>query len=449
MRPMRSALWFAAISAVALGVACRAPSAGVPVRSTPPAEAPRRNAAAPTYAFINGRWLRRGRFESGTLYAVAGVFRTARPSRVDSTVDLAGGYAIPPFGDAHSHGLAAPALLDTLRDAYVAEGTFYVQVLSNRRSATDLVRARFNAPCTLDVVYANGGLTSTLGHPFEIQESKAMGRFDLRAAMTSGVEDVKRSRVSEGDGYWFVDSVADLDRQWPAILAGKPGVIKVFLLFAEDSAARRQLDAAPAAWYYHGMSAATVRAVVQRAHAAGLRVVAHVESARDLQIAAEAGVDVAAHMPGAAPLAGLDSVYRVTDDLAALVAARGMIVIPTAVLARESTTPERLASVRALEGENLRRLKAHGVRMAIGRDSYAATAREEFLWLAGLDVWDAPGLLALWSEATPRSIFPGRAIGRLDDGYEASFLVLRSNPLENVRAVENISVRVKQGCVLN
>jgi hypothetical protein len=449
MRPMCSAVCCAAISAVALAVACRVPSAAVPLHSTPPAEVARRNPGAPTYAFINGRWLQHGRFESGTLYAIDGVFRTARPSRVDSTIDLAGGYALPPFGDAHSHSLAAPALLDTMRNAYVAEGTFYVQVLSNRRSATDLVRARFNAPCALDVVYANGALTSTLGHPFEILEAKAMGRFDLRAAMSSGAEDLKRSRVGEGDGYWFIDSVGDVDRQWPAILAGKPDVIKVHLVFAEDSVVRRQLDAAPAAWYYHGMSAASVRAVVQRAHAVGLRVVAHIESARDLQIAAEAGVDVAAHLPGAAPLAGLDSVYRVSDDLAALVAARGMIVIPTAVLARESTTPERLAPVRALQRENLRRLRAHGVRMAIGRDSYAATAREEFVWLAGLDVLDAPSLLALWSEATPRSIFPGRAIGRLDDGYEASFLVLRSNPLENPRAVEEISLRVKQGCVLN
>jgi imidazolonepropionase-like amidohydrolase len=449
MRRMCSALWCAAIVLAALAPACRAPSAAISASPVSSADIARRGSVGRTYAYTNGRWLRNGRFESGTMYAVDGVFRATQPSHVDSTIDLGGGYAIPPFGDAHSHSLGAPALLDTMRKAYLAEGTFYVQVLTNRRSSTDLVRARFNTPCALDVVYANGALTSTLGHPFEIQESKAMGRFDLRAAMTSGVEEVKRSRVAEGDGYWLIDSVADLERQWPAILAGKPDVVKVFLVFAEDSAVRRQLDAVPAAWYYHGMSAATVRAVVQRAHAAGLRVVAHVESARDLQIAAESGVDVAAHMPGASPLAGLDSVYRVSDDLAALVAARGMIVIPTAVLARESTAPDRLAAVRVLERENLRRLKAHGVRMVIGRDSYAATAREEFLWLAGLGVWDTPSLIALWSEATPRSIFPGRAIGRLDDGYEASFLVLRSSPLENLRAVEDITLRVKQGCVLN
>ena len=47
-----------------------------------------------------------------------------------------------------------------------------------------------------------------------------------------------------------------------------------------------------------------------------------------------------------------------------------------------------------------------------------------------------------------RSIFPGRRIGRLVEGYEASFLALPGNPLEDLSAVDSISLRMKQGCLV-
>jgi len=46
-------------------------------------------------------------------------------------------------------------------------------------------------------------------------------------------------------------------------------------------------------------------------------------------------------------------------------------------------------------------------------------------------------------------IFPNRRIGRLQDGYEASFLVLAGNPLSDFSQVKNIRLRFKQGSFLN
>ena len=54
-------------------------------------------------------------------------------------------------------------------------------------------------------------------------------------------------------------------------------------------------------------------------------------------------------------------------------------------------------------------------------------------------------LLRLWTTTTPQAVFPDRRIGRLDAGYEASFLVLEDNPLEDFGAVRTIRERVKQG----
>ena len=48
----------------------------------------------------------------------------------------------------------------------------------------------------------------------------------------------------------------------------------------------------------------------------------------------------------------------------------------------------------------------------------------------------------------PRSIFPERKIGRLEDGFEASFLVLEGDPLEDVANTQRIALRVKRGELL-
>ena len=50
--------------------------------------------------------------------------------------------------------------------------------------------------------------------------------------------------------------------------------------------------------------------------------------------------------------------------------------------------------------------------------------------------------------ATPATMFPERRIGHLDEGYEASFLVLPGDPLEEWRHTRRIQLRVKQGLQL-
>ena len=54
----------------------------------------------------------------------------------------------------------------------------------------------------------------------------------------------------------------------------------------------------------------------------------------------------------------------------------------------------------------------------------------------------------MWCEATPAAIFPGRKIGRFVEGYEASFLVLGGDPIDDFTQVQAIRRRVKQGVPL-
>jgi imidazolonepropionase-like amidohydrolase len=94
-------------------------------------------------------------------------------------------------------------------------------------------------------------------------------------------------------------------------------------------------------------------------------------------------------------------------------------------------------------------LKKHNVNVIVGSDSYRTTSLPEAMYLSTLGVYTNAELLRLWSEATPRAIFPKRRIGRLMSGYEASFIVLKNDPLSDFANVKNIALRVKQGNVLS
>jgi len=94
-------------------------------------------------------------------------------------------------------------------------------------------------------------------------------------------------------------------------------------------------------------------------------------------------------------------------------------------------------------------LSKHRVRVAIGSDSYRETSAPEARFLASLKVFDHLTLLKMWCETTAEAIFPGRKIGRLKDGYEASFLVLAGDPLKDFSNTGKIEMRVKQGGLLS
>src|SRR5262245_61993927 len=75
--------------------------------------------------YRGGRWFDGSRFVPRTMYVVDGVFRTRAPARVDSVVDLAGGYVVPPFADAHQH-LVDPRI-DVVIRTQLTDGVFYLK----------------------------------------------------------------------------------------------------------------------------------------------------------------------------------------------------------------------------------------------------------------------------------------------------------------------------------
>ena len=96
--------------------------------------------------------------------------------------------------------------------------------------------------------------------------------------------------------------------------------------------------------------------------------------------------------------------------------------------------------------QNIRHLKEAGVRLAVGSDMMpGAGVLAEIDFLKDTNVFSNLELLKMWSETTPKLIFPQRKTGALQEGYEANFLVLEGNPIQEFINVKRISIGVKQG----
>lgn len=351
--------------------------------------------------FINGRWFDGTRFVAKTMYSVDNVFRATYDGEA-RTIDLAGHYVVPPFADAHNHAFADGANVDEQRARFLRAGIFYVKNPNSSIKGTAAIRSRMNTPETVDVLYANGGLTTKGGHPTQIYDRFGPGMSD--------------------NAYFIVDSTADLDRVWPLIRAGKPDFIKLYLEHSEDPKKRRGLDPA------------LLPSIVERIHREGLRATVHVASAADFHIALTSGVDEITHLP-LAPI----------DPKDAELAAKMNVTLVTTTLSHRAN--EGIADLAALHRANLALLKRAGVNVVLGVDG-DRTVIDEIESVRALKVYSDLELLQMLTSATPRAIFPQRKFAKLDDGSEVSFLALDGNPLEDFRAIRRIATRVKQGHVL-
>ena len=180
-----------------------------------------------TYEIRNGSWLGPDGFTSETRYVVGNLLTLTRPSRVDSVIDAAKGWVVPPYGEAHNHNASytTGSQTDSVLAQYVRDGVLYVQNPGDLPRGRDSLKGRVNLPGTVDVVFANGLLTATGGHPTGLY---------LRNLARGGMT------LADGDGgfLWLIDSLPDLDRKWPRILNGHPDIIKTVLVHSEEFARR-------------------------------------------------------------------------------------------------------------------------------------------------------------------------------------------------------------------
>jgi imidazolonepropionase-like amidohydrolase len=408
------------------------------------------NTSSPrTYKFTNGNWFTGKKFVGKTFYSVNGVLTKKKPAKIEETIDLKGSFIVPPFADAHCHHFDAPYNVKQQVEMYLRDGVFYAKVLSNMRSGALKVADIVNKPESIDVSYAHGSLTHSFGHGFEVFETLALRLIPTTEVMEANKAKIAASRLRENDAYYIIDTAEDLERKWKKILDGKPDFIKINLLASENF--EQQRENIPNIKLGHiGLNPRLVPQIVQKAHTAGLRVSAHVETAADYRAALAAGVDEMAHVPGYYfGLQEKPESYMLGEKDVKETAKRKIWVVPTPNLPESFKDTMILNRVEKVAKQNLGLLKRHGVRIAFGSDAYMTTPVEYVLYIARLGIFSNLEMLKIWAEDTPQTIFPNRKIGRLREGYEASFLVLSGNPLDNFERIKNIQLRFKQGYLIN
>jgi len=378
--------------------------------------------------FRNGRWFDGKKFVAKTMWVVGETFAESRPARIGAVIDLHDGFVVPPYAEGHNHWLE-PKLVDAYVQTCLRDGIFYVKDHGTAPQFHDQMRPALGGRASVDYISAHQGFTGPNGHPIEVVDGLVgLGVLPAEWAKTHG----------EGDGLFVVNSEQDIDRVWPRLIAGKPDFVKVFLVHSDEYASRR--DNAALTPKDRGINPALVPAIVARAHAAHLRVSAHIENAHDFHVAIAAGVDDIAHMPFVDK--DKPDSYRIAETDLRAAAARGASIATTFDWMQEENVGERQLQVVR---DNLANMRRAGNTIVIGTDQFRKTARVEADLIASRHLMSNLELLQAWCIATPRAIFPHRKLGRLADGFEASFLVLGGDPLADFASLHDIVMRVKQG----
>ncbi len=392
---------------------------------------------AADYRFDNGLWFNGDRFEPRNGYVVGGRLEFSdKLMPAAQTIDLAGQYVVPPYCEAHNHNFGSGDEEDYVRKtigAYLRDGIFYAMMMGSFEYYRERIEDQLNTPTSVDVVFANNGLTGSGGHPRRLREW-LMETYDRYPEFT-------RKTLPDA-GYFEADTLEEMRDKWSLILAGEPDFIKVMVLYSEEYDLRKD---DPAYYGSRGLDPELLPTLVAWAHAEGLRVAVHVETDFDMRVSLQAGADIIAHIPSNS------NPVTLSDETIALAKRTGASLVTTFTVANRYRirSPERYATALDAQRANLPRLLEAGIPVAIGSDNTQGTSRSEAEHLAGLGVVGNLTLLHMWTDYCAQVVFPGRSIGRLEEGYEASFLVLEGDPLDDFSNAYKISMRVKDGRLLN
>jgi hypothetical protein len=384
--------------------------------------------------FINGKWFIDNEFKSLTVYSIGGFFSFIKPEKIDTTVTLHDSYIIPPLAEAHNHSIGTGVMEWDKRaiNNFLKAGVFYVKIQGNLPvSQSYKVELNLNRPGSLEVQFAQGNITAANGHPISLIHN-LHGRGYYKGISIESLENLR---------YFTVDSEEDISNKWPIILKHDPDFIKIILINS-DLYDKTLNDSSI---WYKGLNPKLVSALVEKVHSNGLRISAHINNAFDFHHMVVNKVDEIAHMPRMIS----DIVYLpISAEDATLAAKNETFIITTlAVSLFQGGTikKEDIPLAKKYQADDLLMLKKHGALLAIGSDDPTDTSVKEAMYLKDLGVFDNLTILKIWTENTPKTIFPKRKIGFIKEGYEANFISLSGNPIENLEHVMEINTKFKLG----
>jgi imidazolonepropionase-like amidohydrolase len=186
-------------------------------------------------------------------------------------------------------------------------------------------------------------------------------------------------------------------------------------------------------------SAEEMQALVDEAHRQGIRVAAHAQTLSGTELAVAAGVDSIEHG------------FAISPELAARMAARGTVLVPTLLVSREAAERGWYVEepVRRAHDRSFRNCLEAGVRIVFGTDVGGfewtrVSQAEEFALMTGLGMSRADALAAATSLAADVLGLTGKA-GVLEPGAAADIVAVTGDPLQEIECLQQVEVVIQDG----
>lgn len=383
--------------------------------------------------YKNGVWFNGTAFSRGNWYSQNGILTQKAPAKIDTTVDLGDRWVVPPMADAACASLSASGFQENMIGMYMDEGVFYLQVIDNVQDARKSGLALLNKANAPDATFSNGNLTCTLGYPFTKFEGPA-NNLRTTEAIDRQYETLKAQRKMLGNGYWFFDKKEDVNNQWNSMMAQKPAILTIVL---HDAVANGGKEG-------KGLKPEVAKALIKKAHKSKIRVFAKVQYASDAALALQLGADGLLNLPGNDWDGSGDAKrFEISDTDLKKMAKKKMVIIPSYGLCM-SNGPK--GAVQDLHRNTLKKLLEYEAMLAMGSHDEQRTIRLELSYWVSLEAFKSQDqMMRVLCDNAARAIFPERKIGKLAEGYEATFLVLNDNPLTNILKMRVMSFAVKHG----
>lgn len=241
---------------------------------------------------------------------------------------------------------------------------------------------------------------------------------------------------------YAADGPSEVRKQVRRLVEQGADVIKIYM----ESYEKRQLSAEllTGALNY---SPEELKAAVEEAHKAGVRVAAHTYSDEAARMAVEAGADSVEH--------GL----YLREETFRLMAQKGVYYVPTLLvyeLWRDGKifggiSPEnkvKLANTVREHTETFRRALASGVKIAFGTDTFEqpGTNAQELELMVRYGMRPADALRSATSTSAAL-LGLGEVTGAIEPGKSADLIAVEGDPLADVRAVQRVSFVMREGRV--
>ncbi|HSB09753.1 MAG TPA: amidohydrolase family protein [Blastocatellia bacterium] len=333
-------------------------------------------------------------------------------------IDLSGASVLPGLIDTHTHL------------------TYHYDTEQNERPAITAIYSAENARLTLGAGFTT---VRNLGAGDGID-------FDLRRAINKGAASGPRIQASGAPLTRSrpPDSTADLTQRISAIrefvrkqIAAGAGVIKVFvtpgagggdvLLYNEDE----------------------IRAIVDEASKASLKVAAHAHATEGIKAAVRAGV------------ASIEHGSKLDDEAIKLMIEHHTALVPTLYLPNHYVAHrdrfnfnearwQALEQLRSMTASNFRRALAAGVWIVMGSDAVAGLHGEnakEIEWMVKNGMTPAQAIRSATGDAAELLGWQDR-IGTIEAGRFADLIAVEGDPLKDITELQRVRFVMKSGSVV-